>query len=255
MLQPDKLNPQPAGFGNCGVCAYVLGGTPEICFSCASQATEAPGDDRCRVCDQHTGPGLMGDVCSNFWCKEPVERRFFDIVWAIAMRHGELERAINRYKFHDMTGWAVVFGRILVGYLDEYEATFERYDLIVPSPTFVGPGARRQWDHIGRIVEKAAIEASGRWPFHLGSRPAIEKNIETPSMTGQSLSNRRAIAVADLRPALSVPDPAIVQGKAILVVDDVFTEGSTLSEVARALKLAGASSVGQVVLARQPWTP
>jgi predicted amidophosphoribosyltransferase len=39
------------------------------------------------------------------------------------------------------------------------------------------------------------------------------------------------------------------------VFDDVFTEGSTLREVARALLMAGAEEVAGVVLARQPWTP
>ena len=38
-----------------------------------------------------------------------------------------------------------------------------------------------------------------------------------------------------------------------MVIDDVFTEGSTLREVARALMLAGAEEVAGLTLARQPW--
>jgi predicted amidophosphoribosyltransferase len=41
-----------------------------------------------------------------------------------------------------------------------------------------------------------------------------------------------------------------VIGKRVLVIDDVFTEGFTLREVARALRLAGALEVSEVVLAR-----
>jgi predicted amidophosphoribosyltransferase len=39
----------------------------------------------------------------------------------------------------------------------------------------------------------------------------------------------------------------------VLVIDDVFTEGSTLREVARALVTAGATEVAGLALTRQPW--
>jgi predicted amidophosphoribosyltransferase len=42
-------------------------------------------------------------------------------------------------------------------------------------------------------------------------------------------------------------------GKLILIVDDVFTEGFTIREVARALRAAGAVTVSEIVLAREPW--
>jgi competence protein ComFC len=56
-----------------------------------------------------------------------------------------------------------------------------------------------------------------------------------------------------LRQSLRVPDPGAVAGCRILVIDDVFTEGSTLREVARALLLSGAHEVAGLALARQPW--
>ena len=47
--------------------------------------------------------------------------------------------------------------------------------------------------------------------------------------------------------------PAIVRGKRVLVYDDVYTEGLTPREVARALLGAGAVEVAEIVLARQPY--
>jgi predicted amidophosphoribosyltransferase len=55
-----------------------------------------------------------------------------------------------------------------------------------------------------------------------------------------------------MRAALRIPRPAHVSGREILVYDDVFTDGFTLREVARALRRAGAATVCGVTLTRQP---
>ncbi len=170
------------------------------------------------------------------------------------MRSGYLESAINSYKYNQRTGWASIFGRVLVGYLDDMADAFAAYDLVVASPTYTGSGARRTWDHIGLILDRAHVEAAGRWPFDVGPTRAIIKTRDTPSLVGKTLLQRRTIAESDIRSSLHVPEPAVVRGQSILVFDDVFTDGSTLREVARALVRVGANMVAGVVLARQPWT-
>jgi predicted amidophosphoribosyltransferase len=72
-------------------------------------------------------------------------------------------------------------------------------------------------------------------------------------MQGRPSEARRAIASGKLRQALYVPSPGFVAGARILVIDDVLTEGSTLREVARVLRRAGALEVAGLVLARPPW--
>ena len=75
----------------------------------------------------------------------------------------------------------------------------------------------------------------------------------TEPMVGHTWRERKAIAEGPLRAALRVAEPAAIVGKRVLVVDDVFTEGFTIREVARALRLAGAAEVSEIVLAREPW--
>jgi predicted amidophosphoribosyltransferase len=50
---------------------------------------------------------------------------------------------------------------------------------------------------------------------------------------------------------LSVPDPERVAGKRVLVLDDVYSEGFSMREMARVLTLAGAAEVAGVVFARR----
>ena len=167
------------------------------------------------------------------------------------MRSGPLQRAIDDYKVPpERPGWSWIFGRVLLGYLNAHAETFSGYGLIVPSPTFTGEEGR-PFDHTAAVIARAMIEDElGAWPFALD---IIQKIRATPPFRGRSWPQRYQIASGPLREALLVSDPARVAGQRVLVFDDVYTEGLTILEVARALRLAGAVEVSEIVLARQPW--
>jgi predicted amidophosphoribosyltransferase len=240
-----RLDRPPAGFAACRICAYRDTGSAPICFSCASEHTEPLATPSCDVC----GQALPDDGrCANPVCH--FDDRYFTRVWAVSMRTGQMRTAISRYKYDEKWGWAAIFGRILTGFLSQYQSTFGSYELITPSPSYVGPGATRSFDHTRRIVEAAEIEEPIAWPF---AYDLVTKAAPTEPMVGHTWRKRKAIAEGPLRAALRVPNAVAVAGKRILVVDDVFTEGFTIREVARALRLAGATEVGEVVLAREPW--
>jgi ComF family protein len=58
--------------------------------------------------------------------------------------------------------------------------------------------------------------------------------------------------IANVRNAFSLADSRAVAGKRILLVDDVFTTGSTLTECSRILVKAKAAAVFGVTVARAP---
>jgi len=241
------------GFGACGECRYASSGPAALCFACAHQTMEhlAPRNERCPICGL---PFQAGEDC----CRNPLchhSDRQFGWNYAIAMRSGQLQRAINRYKFLDRWGWALVFGRVLAGFLEQEASTFRRFDLIVASPTYVGPDGRT-FDHTRLVLKRAAAEVmpGQPWPFDVGGEPAIVKTAPNRPLHGKTWQERWAIARDEIRPALSVPDPNRIAGRSILVYDDVFTDGITLNEVARALRTqGGAAEVCGVTLCRQPW--
>jgi predicted amidophosphoribosyltransferase len=181
--------------------------------------------------------------------------RGFEWNWSIAMRTGVLKDAINAYKFRDHRWWAWIFGRIVVGFLDAHHDPFDRMDLIIPSPAYVGPGGRRSWNFIREVLATAQREQDPPgWPFHLDDPPAIIKTVETERLSGLgSYQDQRRYAEGPLYDALQVPDPALVEGRQIVVFDDIFTNGLTQRAVAQRLREAGASRVYGLTLARQPW--
>ena len=245
MIDLSRLDRPPAGFAACAQCAYRDTGSAPICFSCASEHTKPLAAARCEVC----GQALPADGrCANPVCH--FDDRYFTRVWAISMRTGQMRAAITRYKYERRWGWAAIFGRILVGFLDEHRATFSAYDLITPSPTYLGPESARPFDHTRRVGEAAEIEEPIAWPF---AYDVITKTAATEPMVGHTWRERKTIAEGQLRTALHVTNAGRVADRRILIVDDVFTEGFTIREVARALVLAGAAEVSEIVLAREPW--
>lgn len=244
---PFQGGPQPTGFGTCGRCPYRDVGSVAICYPCARQTMRALPRSRCSVCQQEwTAPRTR---CSNPVCHW--RNRQFDWNAAIAMRSGELEQAINRYKYGEVTGWALIFGRVLAGFLDDQQQRFADFDLVIPSPTYVGPGGRN-FDHTALVLSVTAELDETGLPFALDPLVLV-KTGPTQPLAKLKWSARRDVCRDEVPKVLQVPDPDRVEGKRILVYDDVFTDGLNLNAVAKKLREAGAAQVSGVTLARQPW--
>jgi ComF family protein len=74
----------------------------------------------------------------------------------------------------------------------------------------------------------------------------LERKRETTSQIGLTSHQRRE----NLRGAFRVAQPELVKGCEVLVVDDVYTTGATVSECARVLRRAGATKVWVATVAR-----
>jgi len=244
----DELLEQVPGFGQCGSCLFNTSGPAELCFACARRTMEPLAARRCMVCDRPYAPDET--TCGNPLCNR--SDRWFSWNFAISMRTGQLKAAINRYKYDERWGWALIFGRVVAGFLEEQGGLFREFDIITASPTYVGPDGR-SFDHTRMVLERAAAEVPPGtvWPFDITGEPLIVKTGPTPPMVGNGYQDRRRIAEGPLRDALGVTRD--VRGQRALVYDDVFTEGLTLNEVGRVLRLAGATEVCGVTLCRQPY--
>ena len=200
---------------------------------------------RCATCDVPIGGS--GDQCVNFWCGR--EDRGFDVVWAVGEHDGELRRAIAALKYRGELRRAGPLARRLAGFLLANAGAFDDVDLIVGTPG--ATTQRRPVDHVGEVLAELHRLIGDQWPIDVGA-PVLVKRTSTRSMVEiPSAPLRRAWAAGELRAALVVVEPKRVVGRRILVVDDVFTDGSTLREVALALKRAGAAAVSGLVLARR----
>ncbi|MGY1812350.1 hypothetical protein [Blastococcus sp. SYSU D00820] len=242
----QDLRPRPAGFAACPRCPYRSTGTPALCFACvtgpAGDHDGVHGGARCATCRQ---PQDATGRCPNTVCR--LDDRFFTRIHTVTERSEEMWSAVWSYKYGEDRSWAGVLGRLLVGYLDAHREEMAGYDLITTGAIYVGPRAQRLWDYLTLVVQ-AAQAAGPQWPFAPG---LIAKAGPTGRFLGIGPEARREIAEGELRDLLSVPDPGRVAGRRVLVFDDVYSEGYSLREMARALLAAGAAQVDGLVLARR----
>jgi predicted amidophosphoribosyltransferase len=172
---------------------------------------------------------------------------------AVAVKTGAIDTRIQWLKYRNRRGWATIFGRIILGYLDAHRQPDE-FDLIVANPTFVGPGTARQTQHTELVIDAAADEdVFGFWPWDVADPRAIVKTGQSAQSASGSYHQKRA-AADELLKVLAVPDRRRTKGKRLLVYDDICTTALQLDRVAQFLiTQGGAASVEGLVLARTPY--
>ncbi|MEG2420144.1 MAG: ComF family protein [Oscillospiraceae bacterium] len=173
--------------------------------------------------------GTRGEVAGEFFsrCVAPLHYR------------GTVRASILRYKFSGKSAYAKGYG-VLTAQCVADRLSGE-YDLISWVPLSRNSLSKRGYDQARLLAEETAR--------FLGTSavPTLEKRRATPA---QSTLSEESARRANVMGAYVVIDPKGLRGKRILLVDDVITTGSTLSECARTLRTAGAAEVLGCTLAR-----
>ena len=151
---------------------------------------------------------------------------------------GKVRDAIIRFKFQDQPGYATEFGRILAKCIQNEFAG--QYDLITWIPVSGQRLKKRGYDQAMLLAMAAALE--------LGD-VAVETLRKTAHNAAQSSLTDAAARKTNVQGAYAVPEPELVEGKRILLIDDIITTGSTLDEASRTLMEAGAKEVLAAALA------
>lgn len=106
--------------------------------------------------------------------------------------------------------------------------------------------------HTERLRERGFNQSAllaGRLAHRAGLRFLPEALARRRATASQSGLNKKARS-QNVRRAFTAPKPHAVKDRSVLLIDDVFTTGATLSECARTLKEAGARSVYVLTVAR-----
>jgi ComF family protein len=159
-----------------------------------------------------------------------------------------LRELIHLLKYGGVRPAANVLGRMLAEAIATLEPKFPANSVVlVPVPLHRSRLRQRGFNQ-AELIARAAMKVrspEGRDRLHL-CPGALERKRETASQIGLTSHQRRE----NLRGAFGVAQPEAVKGREVLVVDDVYTTGATVSECARVLRRAGATRVWVATVAR-----
>lgn len=200
--------------GRCIFCHKFLSGSEKkICHRC-EQGLPYVGEDEL----------INGEFFSG--CASPL---YYD---------GHVRESILRFKFKGRDEYAGYYGRLIADCVRRDLSG--KYDIITWVPLSRERKKSRGYDQAMLICMAAALELDDV------AVELLKKVVDAPAQSSLGESERRA----NILGAYEAADEELIEGRRVLLVDDVVTTGSTLSECARVLLDAGAVSVVCAALAR-----
>lgn len=207
----------------CPACHDQLPFLSSPCCSVCGRPFDGAGNDHpCGTCLHHPPPwqAARAALIYDDGCRE--------LIHAFKYRH----------RFHLRRPLALLTAQRLADYAANAQA-----DLLAPVP--LHPRRLRQRGFNQSLLLAEVLEREWQLPLQ---RQLLQRTRYTTSQTELSAEQR----VTNLRGAFAVPDPSVVTGKRVLLVDDVFTTGATLTECSSCLLQAGAAAVLCVTVAHAP---
>ena len=191
------------------------------CACCGTPlAAEAPQSARCDMCRSES---------------PPLRRR------SLVKYHGAMREAIHLLKYERRLVLMRHFDRMI-----EQRATSIRelgdFDVLVPVPLHPSRYRTRGFNQ----AELLARSVSCHTGIPIVHRAVIRIRATKPQSSLSSAEQRRQ----NISQAFAVPDADHVQGRRLLLIDDIYTTGATIREIAMTLHQVGAAEVGAFTLAR-----
>ncbi len=221
---------------HCAACECDTLGGAHLCAKCADGARtiEPPFCERC-------SQPFQGAIDGTFTCSNCLDRHFhFDCAVSHFRSAGVVREFIHRFKYdghfflrHQLADW-------LAAALDDARIRATPGDFLVPVPLHSARFREREFNQ-AEVLARLLVTRSGMPILH-----CLRRIRYTSTQTRLDRHER----MENLRGAFRVRQTSRVIGRHLILVDDVFTTGSTVDECARVLRVAGAASVRVITVAR-----
>ena len=221
---------------HCAACKAATEPGIHVCVECAetAQRIESPF---CQRCSQP----FDGAITQEFTCANCADRELhFECAVAAYLSHGVVRNFIHAFKYERQFHLRRPLADWLAQVLDDPRISARPFDALVPVPLHHIRFREREFNQAAELAELVS-QRCGIPVSH-----ALKRTRYTSTQTKLD----RAERMENLRGAFRVRHTARVKERHLVLVDDVFTTGSTVEECSRVLLRAGAASVRVITVAR-----
>lgn len=169
-------------------------------------------------------------------CKK--KRYYFDRAWSASYYEGIMLECIHRFKYQQKFSLIDFFKNILCNFIEKY-LEIEKFNYLLPIPLHSTKLRERGFNQAFLLTQPIAKQ------FKKKILENVWRKKPTLSQTELNAKQRRE----NIKGAFAVKNPILIKGKNILIIDDVFTTGSTVNECALVLKKNGARIVEVLTIA------
>jgi len=213
--------------GECPFCGLPTD-EPLNCRDCSTLFQGYRKQEFCRKCGKilyRKNSGLLCHDCSR-------ELPLFGFSRAVGIYEGIIKESLYNLKYTGRRSLAAPMGQLMARLVLD-DGRYRSVDVIVPVPLAEGKLRQRRFNQSELLAREL-----GKW-LKVGVEEALIRIKDTPA---QSKKGRRE-RLRNLRGAFAVAFGQDLTGKRILLVDDVLTTGSTLSECTKVLRDRGAADI------------
>jgi len=225
----------PPHCASCGRSLREAGGNEFLCPACISDLPFV-SDPRCPKC----GHQLAEYTKDSPRCRSCEGKSLFFVSATAPFRYeGSVREMILQLKLGKQTFLALPMSHYLTEHVGRC-GTMAGIDAVQPVPLHWRRALKRSFNQSQLIAEQAAQH------FHLPLVNALKRTVATPSQTAVGRLQR----MENMRGVFALRKKAGIDGKTLLLIDDVLTTGATCAECSRVLMKGGAKAVYVATVAR-----
>jgi ComF family protein len=220
----------------CASCRKQVRAGEYLCDGCEAKVVRIVAPF-CETCSEP----FQGSINTAFSCANCAHRTiYFDAAVAAYRGRGIVRDIIHEFKYNRQIHLRHLVARWLRAALDDERLRNQHFDLIIPVPLHPARQRERGFNQANLLAELVSADTG------IPCKRLLKRIRYTTTQTALDRSER----MENLHNAFRLRKNADVRGLRVLLIDDVLTTGSTLSECARVLKGAGATSVHAATAAR-----
>jgi len=164
----------------------------------------------------------------------------FDRAWSACLYEGVLKNLVQLFKYKGKLALSPILCDKITGFIKDNKEIIEGIDSITFVPLYNDWLNEREYNQSGILASAISRE------FGIPIIKPMEKIVRTKRQNELSREER----LINLAGVFQIKGHDILTGRKVLLIDDVMTTGSTLSECASTLKGSGAKEVRCLTLAR-----